>query len=70
MTVTVHHRHYRELRLCNGQAREFFRLHKLDWHMFVTQGLPEEQLLATNDHFALLTVEQARREWAAKADQS
>jgi hypothetical protein len=70
MTVLVCHRHYRELRLCNNKAREFFHLHGLDWHEFVVNGIPEEQLIATNDHFALMTVERARKEGAEKTDQS
>jgi hypothetical protein len=70
VTVLVHHRHYRELRLCNRAARDFFCKFDLDWNEFVTVGIPEDKLLATGDHFALLTVEQARREWEAKIVQS
>lgn len=56
------------LQYCARGARKFFELHNLDWYRFVTEGLPEEVLLATGDAMAIAVVEEARRQWAAKAD--
>lgn len=41
---------------CNGQTREFFKRHGLDWNEFRHHGLPAEQLLATGDALAIALV--------------
>lgn len=51
---------------CSRGARKWFALHGLDWNRFVTQGIPEEELLATGDALAIAVVEEAKK-WAEKA---
>lgn len=65
--ILVQHRHLKtsEVNFCNKGARAFFQRHGLDWQAFLGEGIPEEQLIATNDAMAMKVVEQARREWAA-----
>lgn len=46
---------------CARGALRFAKQHNLDWKKFVTEGLPEEDLLATGDALAIAFVECARR---------
>jgi hypothetical protein len=46
---------------CARGAVRFAKQHNLDWKKFVTEGLPEEVLLATGDALAVAFVENARR---------
>lgn len=64
--MIVKHEHMRHLNYCNKGARPWFEKHGLDWSKFVTEGLPEELLLATGDAMAIRVVERAR-EWEAAA---
>lgn len=70
MSVVVHVRHIRvpNLRYCSRGSRLWFKLHGLDWADFVSNGLPEETLINTGDAMALAAVNEARKEWAAKAE--
>lgn len=70
MTLRVYVRHIRvqNLRYCSRGSRLWFKLHNLDWADFVTNGLPEEILINTGDAMALAAVDEARKEWAAKAE--
>lgn len=67
--ILVRHSHMRTLKYCNKGARAFAKRHNLDWHQFVNEGIPEEQLLATGDAMVIPVVELARAEWAEKASQ-
>lgn len=55
--MIVQHKHLRLLKYCNGGSREFFQRHGLDWSVFVAEGLPEEEFLATGDEMAIRLVE-------------
>lgn len=70
MTVIVFARHIKSpnLKYCSRGARLWFKLHNLDWGDFVANGLSEEILINTGDAMALAAVDEARREWAAKAE--
>ena len=68
--MIIHHRHMKMVdngAICNPGARAWFRQINLDWAQFINEGLPEELLLATGDAMAIATVEEGRKEWAAKA---
>jgi len=43
----------RELHYCVKGAKKFAEKHGLDWKKFVTEGIPAEELLATNDAMAI-----------------
>lgn len=70
MTLRVHVRHIRvqNLRYCSRGSRLWFKLHNLDWADFVANGIPEEILINTGDAMALAAVDEARKEWAEKAE--
>lgn len=55
------------LQYCSRGARAWFQQHNLDWFKFVTEGIPEEELLATGDAMAIAVVEEAKR-WVERAD--
>lgn len=59
--MIIEHKHLRTLRYCNKGAREFFQRHGLDWSLFISSGLPEEQFIATGDAMAIRLVEFARQ---------
>lgn len=44
--------HVRAAKMCSRGARTFLARHNLDWNRFLTEGLPEEDLLATGDAMA------------------
>lgn len=51
---------------CAKGARAFAIRNNLDFQKFVHEGIPEELLIATGDAMAMVAVEKAREEWAAK----
>lgn len=55
--MIVTHADMRKYGYCNKGAREFFQKHGLDWALFVKEGLPSEDLLATGDAMAAQLVE-------------
>jgi hypothetical protein len=54
--VTVTMKHVRGCRMCSDGARKFFKRHNLDWNTFISEGLPEDVLIATGDEMALQVV--------------
>ena len=58
--VIVRMKHIRECKICSDGARGFFARHGMDWNKFLSEGLPEDQFLATRDAWALKVVEAAR----------
>ena len=66
----VHVRHIKvpNLKYCSRGARFWFKFHNLDWSNFVANGLSEDVLIKTGDAMALAAVNEARKEWAAKAE--
>lgn len=60
MSVIVTMRDIRACKMCSSGTREFFKRHGMDWNRFLTEGLPEEDFLATGDAMALQVVEAAR----------
>lgn len=60
MTVICKMIDIRAAKLCSNGARGFFTRHGLDWNKFLSEGIPEEDLLATGDANALRVVEKAR----------
>lgn len=66
--MLVKHEHMRGMqpRYCNKGARKFCRRHGIDWTTFMTEGIPEDVLIATGDAMAIAVVEQARKQWAEK----
>ncbi len=49
----------RKARMCSRGARAFFVKNGLNWEKFLKEGIPEEELLATNDAMAKQVVEVA-----------
>ena len=70
MTIRVHVRHIRgqNLNYCSRGSRLWFKLHNLDWGEFVRNGLPADVLIKTGDAMALAAVDEAKKEWAEKAE--
>lgn len=60
MSVIVKMRDIRACRMCSGGTRDFFKRHNMDWNLFLKEGLPEEQFIATGDAMAMQVVEAAR----------
>ena len=60
MTVVVTMRDIRACRMCSSGTRAFFKKHKMDWPLFLREGLPEDVFIATGDSMALQVVEAAR----------
>lgn len=60
MTVMCKMVDIRAAKLCSNGARGFFKRHNLDWNKFLSEGIAEEELLATGDANALRVVEKAR----------
>jgi hypothetical protein len=58
--VIITMRDVRAAQMCSRGAREFANRHGIDWRLFVTSGIPSEQLEATADPMALRIVEVAR----------
>lgn len=50
----------RAAKLCSSGARGWFQRQGMDWSKFLSEGLPEEQFIATGDANALRVVEAAR----------
>lgn len=57
--MRIHPKHLTAIGYCRRNTRRFFVRHKLDWPLFLKQGLPEEQFLATQDHMAIELVKAA-----------
>lgn len=62
--LLIHVRHLRAAGMCNREPRLWFQRHGLSWTEFVTTGIPESRILATNDSLCLPVVEVARKEAA------
>lgn len=60
MSVIVTMKDIRACRMCSGGTRAFFTKHGMDWNLFLKEGLPEEQFIATGDAMAMQVVEVAR----------
>ncbi len=60
MSVQVYMKDIRAAKLCSSGARGWFKRQGMDWNKFLSEGLPEEDFLATGDANALLVVEAAR----------
>lgn len=60
MTVLVTMRDIRAAKMCGPGTRNFFKRHKMNWQEFITNGLPEEDFIATGDAMAMQVVEVAR----------
>lgn len=58
--VIVRMHHVRAAKMCSRGARAFFERHGLDWARFLHEGLPVEEIAATNDAMALRVCEVAR----------
>lgn len=58
----VYRRHLRMVNICGSGARRWWPEHGLSWQDFLTNGIPGEKLLETNDPFARRVVEAARAE--------
>lgn len=65
MSVIVTVKHLRAAGMCNREPRIFCKRHGISWSDFVTEGLPEEVLVATGDALAMKVVEIARRDAAS-----
>lgn len=50
----------RSCRMCSGGTRDFFKRHGMDWNKFLSDGLPEEDFIATGDAMAMQVVNKAR----------
>jgi len=63
MMIKVHHARslYGIKGYCSRGMRSFAARHRLDWEKFLTDGIPEEELLATGDDMARQVVEHAHR---------
>lgn len=55
-------RHLRMTNICGSGARRWWKEHDFDWQDFLTNGIPGEKLLGTNDPLARRVVEAARAE--------
>lgn len=51
--------HIRKARMCSGGTRAFFLRHRLNWSLFLKQGIEAEKLAATGDAMALQVVKVA-----------
>lgn len=60
MSVTVTMKHIRACKMCSSGTRAFFARHGMDWNKFLSEGLPEEDFIATGDAMAMQVVEVAR----------
>lgn len=58
MIITI--QDVRAAKMCSRGARRFFERHSLDWRTFISDGLPEEVIAATNDAMAKQVIEVAR----------
>lgn len=60
--VKVEARHIREAGLCVRGAKQWFRLHNLDFDHFIRHGYPAEVIEATGDAMGLKVATLARDE--------
>lgn len=60
MTIIVRVEHLQQVGLCVRGARQWFRLHDLDFALFLREGLPIEVIEATGDALALKVAAAAR----------
>ena len=60
MTVIVTVRDMRACKICSRGARKFCKRHNINWTNFITNGIPEEVLIATGNAMAMQMVEAAR----------
>lgn len=58
--TTVTMKHIRKAKMCSGGTRDFFKRHGMDWNKFLSEGLPEEDFIATGDAMAMEVVKVAR----------
>ena len=45
--------HVREAKMCSSGAREFFKVHNLDWQEFLREGIDVNIIEGTGDAMAL-----------------
>lgn len=57
--MIIKHVHMRELGYCNKGGRALCKTHGIDWAKFVSEGVPEEVLLAIDNAMAIKVVENA-----------
>lgn len=60
MTIIVTMKDIRACKMCSGGTRDFFVRHNMDWNKFLSEGLPEEDFIATGDAMAMQVVKKAR----------
>lgn len=60
MSVIVTMKDIRACRMCRRGTQDFFSRHGMDWGTFLSEGLPEEDFIATGDAMAMKVVEAAR----------
>lgn len=60
--IMVRMLHIREAGLCAGGARDWARHYGFDWNRFLTEGVPVEQVEATDDEFGRQVAAVARKE--------
>lgn len=60
MSVIVTIKDIRACVMCSKGTRRFFIRHNMNWNKFLSEGLPEEDFIATGDAMALKVVEVAR----------
>lgn len=55
-------RHARAVGICVSGQKIWMERHGFVWRTWIKEGYPADVLVATGDHFALLTVAKAREE--------
>jgi len=54
--------HARACGYCRKGIKKFCERHGLDWNTFLTEGIPEEELLSMDDLMATKTVEHMKEQ--------
>jgi hypothetical protein len=60
MTVLIRPMHLRAAGYCMRGTKAFCQRHGIDWHRFIKEGVPENEVAATNDAMANKLIEVAR----------
>ncbi len=55
-------RHTRALGYCRRGAKAFLERHDFDWKTFLSEGIPEEDLMKINDTMVIEAVNYMRKE--------
>lgn len=56
----IYMRDIRATQMCSRGARDFCARHSLSWQMLLSEGLPLEDVAATQDAMAMIIVEYVR----------